>query len=76
MLKLLAKSVVSLSLITSASVAEPAWSASKDRAHKAKCNHAKQQAAKAKRVAIVQPDRGMTIVDKRKLDVQILSFGP
>lgn len=76
MLKLLAKTAASLSLIMSASMAEPAWSASKDRAHKAKCPYAQKQAAKAKRVAAIQPDRGVTIVEHRKLDVQILSFGP
>ena len=76
MLKLLAKTVASLSLIMSASVAEPAWSASKDRAHKGKCPYADKRTAEAKRVAVNQPDRGMTIVEKRKLDIQILSFGP
>lgn len=75
MLKPLAKTVASLSLILSASVAEPAWSASKDRS-KAKCPYAKHEAAKAKMVAAAQPARGGALVEKRKLDIQILSFGP
>ena len=74
MLKPLAKTVASLSLILSASVAEPAWSASKDRS-KAKCPYAKHEAAKAKTVA-AQPARGGALVEKRKLDIQIMSFGP
>ena len=76
MLKPLAKTVASLSLILSASVAEPAWSASKDRSAKAKCPYAKHEAAKAKSVAAAQPARGGALVEKRKLDIQILSFGP
>ena len=76
MIKLIAKSVVALSLMLSASVAAPAWSAGKA-ATSAKCPYAKHNHAKTKPIASKpQPARGVTVVEHRKLDVQILSFGP
>jgi hypothetical protein len=74
MIKLVANSVAALSLMLSASVAAPAWSAGKDAS---KCPYAKHHHAKAKASAAKpQPARGVALFDKRKLDVQILSFGP
>jgi hypothetical protein len=76
MIKLVANTMVALSLMLSASVAAPAWSAGKNDST-AKCPNAKQKHAKQKAVAAKQqPARGVALVDKRKLDVQILSFGP
>ena len=76
MIKLVANSVAALSLMLSASVASPAWSAGKA-AHSAKCPYAKQKQAKQQAVAVKpQPARGVALIDKRKLDVQVLSFGP
>lgn len=76
MIKLVANSVVVLSLMLSASVAAPAWSAGKP-GSAANCPYAKQKHARQKAVAVKQqPARGIALVDKRKLDVQILSFGP
>ena len=76
MIKLLANSVTALSLMLSASVASPAWSAGKA-GHSANCPHAKQKQAKQQPVAVKpQPARGVALIDKRKLDVQVLSFGP
>lgn len=75
MIKLLANAATAASLLLSASVAAPAWSAGKEGA--SKCHHNK--AAQAKRTPAVikaQPARGVALVEKRKLDVQILSFGP
>jgi len=67
----LAKSVAALSLIFSASMAAPAWSSDKSNA---KCLHNKQKLVK--RTVAPQPIRSVMVVEKRKLDVQILSFGP
>jgi hypothetical protein len=76
MIKLVANSVAALSLMLSASVASPAWSAGKA-AHAAKCPYAKQKQAKQQAVAVrPQPARGVALIDRRKLDVQVLSFGP
>ncbi|MFL6723956.1 MAG: hypothetical protein ACJ8FC_11210 [Sphingomicrobium sp.] len=76
MIKLVANSVTALSLMLSASVASPAWSAGKA-GHSANCPHAKQKQAKQQPVAVKpQPARGVALIDKRKLDVQVLSFGP
>ena len=74
MIKLLANIATALSLMLSASVAAPAWSADKG---SAKCHHNKAKQAKRSTAAIKpQPARGVMLVEKRKQDVQILSFGP
>jgi hypothetical protein len=76
MIKLVANSVAVLSLMLSASVAAPAWSAGNS-ATSAKCPKSKHSQARAKPVAAKpQPARGVTLVEHRKQDVQILSFGP
>ena len=67
----LAKAVAALSLTLSASLAAPAWSADKAGG---KCHHSKQK--QVKRSVAPQPIRSVMVVEKRKLDVQILSFGP
>lgn len=74
--KLLANATIALSLLLSASIPAPAWSAGKPAAA-AKCHHSKQTLIK-KRVAArkAQPARGVMLVEHRKIDVQILSFGP
>jgi hypothetical protein len=75
MTKLLANAVTAISLMLSASVAAPAWSAEK--AGASKCHHNKSKLAKRSTAAIKSPPvRSVTLVEKRKLDVQILSFGP
>ena len=77
MIKLFANAAAALSLLAGASVASPALSADKAPGHKANCPHAKQSKAKRTTVAVkAQPARGVTIVEHRKLDVEILSFGP
>lgn len=74
MFKLLANAAAALSLMLSASVSAPAWAG---KPHDAKCPMAKHKHAKRTTVAPkAQPDRGVMIVDVRKQDVQILSFGP
>ena len=75
MIKLLANAATAISLMLSASVATPAWSAGK--AGAAKCHHSKATQPKRSTAAIKpQPASGAALVEKRKLDVQILSFGP
>ena len=75
MIKLLANAATAVSLMLSASVATPAWSAGK--AGAAKCHHNKDKVAKRSTATIkAQPASGATLVEKRKLDIQILSFGP
>ena len=75
MIKLLANAATAVSLMLSASVAAPAWSADKSGA--SKCPHNKSTMAKRSTAAIkAPPARSVTLVEKRKLDVQILSFGP
>ena len=75
MIKLLANAATAVSLMLSASVAAPAWSADKSGA--SKCHHNKDKTAKRSTAPIkAAPVRGISIVEKRKLDVQILSFGP
>lgn len=75
MIKLLANAATAISLLLSASVATPAWSAGKPGA--AKCHHSKNKQAKRSTAAIkAQPARGAMLVEYRKQDVQILSFGP
>ena len=76
MIKLLANATAALSLLAGASVASPAMSADKA-SHKGNCPYAKQKQAKRTTAAPKpQPARGVTLVEHRKLDVQILSFGP
>jgi len=75
MIKLLANAATAISLMLSASVAAPAWSAEKSGA--SKCHHDKNKLAKRSTATIkAAPPRGVALVEKRKLDVQILSFGP
>lgn len=73
MSKLLANAAIALSLMLSASVSAPAWAG---KSHDAKCPMAKHKHAKRVIVTKAQPARGVMIVDQRKQDVQILSFGP
>jgi len=76
MIKLIANSVVALSLMLSASVAAPAWSAGQPKSS-SKCPYAKHKHAQPAKVAAKpQAARGVMLVDNRKQDVQILSFGP
>lgn len=70
-----ARIVVSFSLLLSAPVAAPAFSAGKQH-DRANCPYAKAKPAQAKRVVLATPPRGVMIVEHRKRDVQILSFGP
>lgn len=77
MIKLLANAAAALSLFAGASVASPALSADKPAGHKANCPYAKHQKTKRSTVAAKpQPARGIMLVEQRKQDVQILSFGP
>jgi len=75
MIKLLANAATAVSLLLSASVATPAWSAGK--AGASKCHHNKAKQAK-RSTATIKPQqaRGAMLVEYRKQDVQILSFGP
>ena len=66
------KAIAATSLILSASYAAPAWSAGKVRS--GKCPDAKNKIAN--RSAPVAPARSVMVVEQRKLDVQVLSFGP
>ena len=75
MIKLLANAATAISLMLSASVATPAWSAGKSGA--SKCPHSKNSQAKRSTAAIKpQPARGAMLVEHRKQDIQTLSFGP
>lgn len=75
MIKLFANAATAISLMLSASVATPAWSAEKSGA--SKCHHNKNKVAKRSTATIkAPPARSVSLVEKRKLDVQILSFGP
>jgi hypothetical protein len=75
MIKLLANAATAISLLLSASVAAPAWSA--DKAGASKCHHNKNKVAQRSVAPIkAAPVRGVALVEKRKLDIQILSFGP
>ena len=78
MIKLIANMATALSLLVSASVAAPAWSAGKLGASPANCPDAKKKLAKRQSTVPppAQPARSVMVVEKRKLDVQILSFGP
>lgn len=77
MTKELAKAATALSLLLSASFAAPAWSAGKAGTSAEKCPYAHKKQAKQKPVAAKpQAARSVMVVEKRKLDVQILSFGP
>ena len=76
MIKQLASSVAALSLMLAAAAGSPAWSAAKT-AVAGKCHHSKARPIKSKPVAAkAQPARGVMLVDQRKHDIQILSFGP
>lgn len=76
MIKHVANSVAILSLMLSASVAAPAWSAGKQTTS-AKCPKSKHSHARTKPAAAKpQPARGAMLVEHLKQDVQILSFGP
>lgn len=78
MLKLLAKTAAALSLLMPASFAVPAWAG--DSTDGRKCSRAKHAQAKPAEASApirkIAPARGVTVVEKRKLDVQVLSFGP
>jgi hypothetical protein len=74
MTKLLANAITAISLMLSASVAAPAWSAEKSAA--SKCQHKSKLAKRSAAAIKAPPARSVTLVEKRKLDVQILSFGP
>jgi hypothetical protein len=74
MSKLLANATIALSLMLGASVSTPALGAPM---HSKKCPAAKHKHAKPRPVAAKpQPARGVMLVEHRKQDVQILSFGP
>jgi hypothetical protein len=73
MIKLLANAAAALALMLSASVAAPAWA---DKPHGQKCSASKHKHAKRASPAKAQPARGAMLIEQRKLDVQILSFGP
>ena len=70
-----AKIAVSFSLLLSAPVAAPAFSVGKQH-DKANCPYAKAKRVQAKRIVLATPPRGVMLVEHRKRDVQILSFGP
>ena len=74
MVKLLANAAAALTLLLSTSLPAPAWSSEKQ--SNSKCPYAKQKEAKRTAPAKPQPARGVTLVEHRKMDVQILSFGP
>lgn len=77
MLKLLAKTAAALSLMLTGTFAVPAWA--RDSVDERKCTGAKHAQANRQAVTPVRkatPARGVSVVEKRKLDVQILSFGP
>ena len=76
MLKLFANAAAALSLLAGASAASPALSADKSKGHKANCPYAHHKAKRTPVAAKPQPARGITLVEHRKRDVQILSFGP
>jgi len=70
-----AKIAVSFSLLAAASDVAPAWSANKQH-DQANCPLAKKKQEQARRsLALVTP-RGAMLIEQRKRDVQILSFGP
>ena len=76
-LKHITNAAAALSLLAGASAASPALSADKSSAHKANCPYAKHKKAKRTTVAAKpQPARGIMLVEHRKVDVEILSFGP
>ena len=76
MFKLLANAAAAASLVLGVCAASPALASGKR--HTANCPHSKAKQAKLAKRATVKapPARGVTVIDKRKLDVQILSFGP
>ena len=72
MLKPIANAALALSLMLSASVSAPAHAG---KPHDPKCTMAKHKHAK-RAPAGTKSKGGVMLVEKRKLDVQILSFGP
>ncbi len=76
MMKLLTNVAAALTLLLSTSLPEPAWSAEKQAGTKGKCPYAKAKQAKRAVAPKAPPARGVTLVEHRKMDVQILSFGP
>jgi hypothetical protein len=74
MIKLIANAATAASLLLSASVATPAWSAGKSGA--SKCHHKSAQTKRTPALIKAQQAGGTSLVEKRKMDVQILSFGP
>lgn len=74
MSRFFANAAIATSLLLGASVATPAWGG---KAHDAKCSMTKHKHVKrATAAAKAQPMRGVMLIDQRKADVQILSFGP
>ena len=71
MMMQIAKIAVCFSVLLSAPVAAPAFSTDK-----ANCPYAKARQTQTKRIAAASPPRSIMIVEQRKRDVQILSFGP
>jgi hypothetical protein len=77
MLKLFANAAIAGTLMLSVSAAAPAWSAGKPAASHAKCPNSKHKhAARVAAPAKAAPARGVMLVEHRKQDIQILSFGP
>ena len=76
MVKLLSSAAAALTLLLSTSLPEPAWSAERRAASKGKCPYASHKHAKRTAATKAAPARGVTLVEHRKQDVQILSFGP
>ncbi len=71
MFKQLPNVIIAVSLVLTASA--PAWAGS---LHDKKCPAAKHKHVKRTVAAKPQPARGIMLVEHRKQDVQILSFGP
>lgn len=76
MVKFFANAAAAMTLLLSTSLSAPAWSAENQAASKGKCPYSKDRHAKQAPIAKAQPARGLTLVEHRKIDVQILSFGP
>ena len=74
MMHAIAKAATAVSLMLALSATAPAWSAERHSA--AKCPYAKHKHAKRVAAAKSQPARSVMLVETRKQDVQILSFGP
>ena len=76
MVKLLSSAAAALTLLLGTSLPEPALSADRQAASKAKCHYKNHNHARKTVTAKAAPARGVTLVEHRKMDVQILSFGP